>query len=132
MCMRYFDVWNKHQYWIDIIYMEIFLFVVSFSFWGLRIWQFLYLFLSHFGFRFSMKGVLLWCLMGVRVHKKIVQFFFVLVLIFMKKHLHMVDEKNVKMQIQTTRCQHFGSNWLGRKNATSLKQKHVFSTNLCD
>jgi hypothetical protein len=67
MCMRYFDVWNEHQYWLDIIYMERFLFLVSFSFWSLRNWQFLYLFLLHFGFRFSMKGVLLWCLMGVHV-----------------------------------------------------------------
>jgi hypothetical protein len=50
--------------------MERFLFLVSFSFESLRIWQFLYLFLSHFGFKFSMKGVLLWCLTGVCVDKK--------------------------------------------------------------
>ncbi len=83
MCMKYFDVWNKHQYWMDIIYMKKKLFLVSFSFWSLKIWHFLYLFLSHFGFEFSMKGVLLWCLMGVCVDKTIVQIFFVLVLIFM-------------------------------------------------
>ncbi len=60
--------------------MERFLFLVPFSFGGLRIWQFLYFFLSHFGFRFSMKGVLLWCLMDVHVDKKIVQIFFCLVI----------------------------------------------------
>jgi len=75
ICMRYFDVWNKHQYWMDIIYMERFLFLVSFSFWSLKIWQVLYFFLSHFGFKFFMKGVLLGCLMGVHVDKKIIQSF---------------------------------------------------------
>ncbi len=59
-----------------IIYMERFLFLVSFSFSSLRIWHFLYLFLLHFGFRFSMKGVLLLCLMGVCVDRRIVQISF--------------------------------------------------------
>ncbi len=56
--------------------MERFLFLISFLFLSLRIWQLLCLFLSHFGFRFSMKGVLLWCLMGVHVDKKNFQIFF--------------------------------------------------------
>ncbi len=38
-------------------------------------------FLSHFGFRFSIKGVLLWCLMDVRVDKKIIQNFLCLVIV---------------------------------------------------
>jgi hypothetical protein len=114
MCMRYFNVWKKHQYWIYIIYMERFLFLISFSFWSLTIWQFLYLFLSHFGFRFSMKDVLLWCLMGVHVDKISSNFFLVLLLIFMI-FFYTWSMKKCKIQIQATRCQHFGSNKLGEK-----------------
>jgi hypothetical protein len=57
-----------------------------------------------------MKDVLLWCLMGVHVDKKIIQFFFGLVIDIYDLFLHMVHEKNEKIQIQATRCQHFGSN----------------------
>jgi hypothetical protein len=53
--------------------MERFLFLISFSFGSLKFWQFLYLFLSHFEFKFFMKGVLLGCLMDVHVDKKIIQ-----------------------------------------------------------
>jgi hypothetical protein len=58
-----------------------------------------------------MKGVLLWCLMGVCVDKKIVQIFVCLVIEIYESFLHMIHEKNVKIQIQVTRCQHFGSNF---------------------
>jgi hypothetical protein len=52
---------------IEWIYVDgkIFIFNQIFIFLSLRIWQLLYLFLSHFGFRFFVKGVLLWCLVGV-------------------------------------------------------------------
>jgi hypothetical protein len=53
--------------------------------------------------------------MGVSVHKKIVQFFFCLVIDIYDFFLHMVHEKNVKIQIQGTRCQHFGNYYLGEK-----------------
>ncbi len=57
-----------------------------------------------------MKGVLLWCLMGVCVDKKIVQIFGCLVIdIYDFKKIH-GPWKNVKIQIQATSCQHFGSN----------------------
>jgi hypothetical protein len=56
-----------------------------------------------------MKGVLLWCWMGVHVDKKSSNYFFVFLLIFMI-FVHMVHEKNAKMQIQATRCQDFGNN----------------------
>jgi hypothetical protein len=48
--------------------------------------------------------------MGVHVDKKIVQIFFCLVIDIYDFFLHMVHEKDLKMQIQTTRCQHFWSN----------------------
>jgi hypothetical protein len=54
--------------------------------------------LSHFGFRFFIKDVLLWCLMSVCVNKKIVPNFFCLVIDIYEKKLHMVHEKNVKIQ----------------------------------
>jgi hypothetical protein len=37
-----------------------------------------------------MKGVLLWCLMGVHVDKKIIQFFFCLVIDIYDFFLHMI------------------------------------------
>jgi hypothetical protein len=49
-----------------------------------------------------MKGVLLWCLVGVHVDKKIVQIFVCLIIDIYESFLHMVHEKNVKIQIQTT------------------------------
>jgi hypothetical protein len=55
MCMRYFDVWNKHQYWIYIIHVEFFLFVVSFSFWSLKTWQFFFFFGHILGLGFPWK-----------------------------------------------------------------------------
>ncbi len=70
----------------------------------------IYIFLLHFGFRFFLKDVLLWCLMSVCVNKKIVPKNICLVIDIYEKKLHMVHEKKVKIQIQTTRCQHFGSN----------------------
>jgi hypothetical protein len=88
--------------------MEIFLFfcfIFILEFENLVIYIYLYLW-----FRFSMKGVLLWCLMGVSVNKKIIQFFFCLVIDIYDFFLHMVHEKNVKIQIQTTRCQYFWNN----------------------
>jgi hypothetical protein len=58
-----------------------------------------------------MKGVLLWCLVGVHVDKKSVQIFFCLFIDIYEFVLHMVHEKNVKIQIQTTSCQHFENNY---------------------
>jgi hypothetical protein len=69
-------------------------FLVSFSFLSLRIEQLLYLFLSYLGFRFSIKGVLLWCLMGVCVDKEIVQIFVCLVDIY-DFFLHMIHVKKM-------------------------------------
>ncbi len=69
--------------------MERFLFLFSFSFSSLKSGQFLYLFSSHFGFRFPMKDVLLCCLMGVRVDKKIIQLFFCLVIDIYDLFVHM-------------------------------------------
>ncbi len=92
--------------------MEIFLFLVSFHFLSIRIWRpFFFFFLSHFGFRFFVKGVLLWCLMGVCVDKKIVQIFVCFVtdiydLVFYTWSI----KNNVKIKIQVKGCQHFGSN----------------------
>jgi hypothetical protein len=91
----YYNVWNKHQYWMDIIYMESFFFLASFSFWSVRIWHFI-LFLLHFGFRFSMKGVLLWCLMGVHVDRTIIQKNNCLGIDICEFVLHMVHEKKCK------------------------------------
>jgi hypothetical protein len=65
---------------------------------------------SHFGFKFSMKGVLLSCLMGVHVDRTIVQICFGLVIDIYEFFCTWSMKKNVKMQIQTTRCQHLGSN----------------------
>jgi hypothetical protein len=62
-----------------------------------------------------MKGVLSWCLMGVCVDKKIVQIFVCIFIDIYDFFSHMVHEKNIKIQIQATRCQHFGSNQLGGK-----------------
>jgi hypothetical protein len=63
--------------------MEGFLFLTLFSFLSLRIWQFLQFFFCHIlGFRFSIKDVLLWCLMGVSVDKKIIQISFFLINIY--------------------------------------------------
>jgi hypothetical protein len=90
--------------------MERFLFLVSFHFLSIRIWQLLYLFLSHFWFRFFVKGVLLWCLTCVCVDKKIVQFFVYLVIDIYDFFYTWSKKNDVKIQIQTTRCQHFGSN----------------------
>jgi hypothetical protein len=57
------------------------------------------------------KGVLLWCLMGVCVDKKIVQIFVCFVtdiydLVFYTWSI----KNNVKIKIQVKGCQHFGSN----------------------
>jgi hypothetical protein len=82
-----------------IIYIERFLVLLLFSFGSFRIWQLFFFFWSRFGFRFSMKGVLLWCLMGVCVDKKIVQFLFCFVIDIYEFFLHMIHEKNVKIQI---------------------------------
>jgi len=54
------------------------------------------MFLSHFGFRFFTKNVLLWCLMSVCVNKKIVQFFVCFVIDIYDFFLHMVHEKQYK------------------------------------
>jgi hypothetical protein len=67
-------------------------------------------FFSHFGFQFSTKGVLLWCLIGVHVDKTIVQICFCLGIDIYDFFYTWSMKKNVKMQIQATRCQHFGSN----------------------
>jgi hypothetical protein len=48
--------------------------------------------------------------MGVCVKKKKFQVFGCLVIDIYDFFLHMVHEKNVKIQIQTTNCQHIGSN----------------------
>jgi hypothetical protein len=57
-----------------------------------------------------MKGVLLWCLMGVCVDKKIVQIFVCLVIDIYDFFYTWSMKNNIKTQIQATRCQHFGSN----------------------
>jgi hypothetical protein len=49
--------------------------------------------------------------MGVCVDKKIDQKKICLVIDIYDFLLHMVHEKNVKIQIQATRCQHSGSNY---------------------
>jgi len=66
--------------------------------------------LSHFGFRFSMKDILLFCLMSVCVDKKIVHIFVCLVIDIYDFFCTWYMKKNVKIKIQATRCQHFGSN----------------------
>jgi hypothetical protein len=56
-----------------------------------------------------MKDVLLWCLMGVRVDKKIIQLFFCLVIDIYDLFYTWSMKKMKKIQIQAKRCQHFGS-----------------------
>jgi hypothetical protein len=73
--------------------MEKKLFLISFSFLSLKIWQLLYVILSHFEFRFFMKGTLLWCLMGVRADKKIIQTLVCFVIDIYEFFWHMVHEK---------------------------------------
>jgi hypothetical protein len=63
-----------------------------------------------------MKNVLLWCFMGVCVDKRINQNFICLLIDIYDFFFGTWSMKNsVKIQIQATRCQHFGSNQLGGK-----------------
>jgi hypothetical protein len=119
--MRYFDVWNKHQYWMDIIYVKRFLFLVSFSFWSLRIWHFLYLFLLHFGFTFSMKGVCCYDVWWVYVWIKQSFNFFCLGIDIYDSFLHMVHEKKCKNANSSHKVPIF-LEWLNR-----WKMQHVYA-----
>jgi hypothetical protein len=90
--------------------MERFLFLVSFLFFKFKNLAILFFLVTFWVNSFFMKGVLLWCLMGVCVDKQLYKFLKFFLLIFMISFHTWTMKKYIKIQIQTTRCQHFGSN----------------------